>query len=132
MRRALDERIERIEAAMHAGEAVLAGEAPSGDLLARRTIAAALMVGAYQLHVEREYFDRYAAHPDEAVRTAARALREECAALRARLHAGARKTAAEAPDPADFTGKARAMNAAFRDHFAKVRALIDRAEPRAA
>jgi len=128
MQRELEERIGRIEAAIAAGEALLSGPPPSGDELAKRTLQAALMVGAYQLHVQREFFDRYADHPDAGVRDTALALRAECSALRGQLHGSVRKTAAEAPDPAHFTRTSRLYNAAFRQHFGKVRALVARAE----
>lgn len=128
MLRALEDRIGRIEAAINAGEALINGPLPTGAELAKRALEAGLMVGAYQLHVQREFFDRYATHPDPEVRDTTEALRRECSALRGQLHGSVRKTAAEAPDPNHFARTARLYNAAFRSHFGKVRALVARVE----
>lgn len=130
MQQALEDRIGRIEAAIAAGEALMRGPLPSGKELAKRTLEAGLMVGAYQLHVQREFFDRYAEHPDPDVREAVAALQHECATLRGQLHGSVRKTAAETPDPQGFARAARLYNAAFREHFSKVRALVARVEAR--
>lgn len=133
MRPALEDHMQRIEAAIITGEAAMGAlHKLTPDQVTKRSLEAALMIGAYQLHVQREVFEPCARHPDARVRTAAAELRLECAGLRERLHVGVRGMASTPPELRQFATRSRAFNAAIRRHFIKVRALIKDAEQSAA
>lgn len=117
----------RIEAAVADGEARLRtpGGAANGDDALCKCIDGAMLIGAYQLYVHREWFDPLSRHDDPRIRATVVELKTECIMLAADLRD--RVKAISQTNPLDLErlrAEARSSNALVRSHIAKVRALI--------
>jgi len=126
MARTLNDYLDRIEAAVDEGDALL--RRPQGHstrAAVQKCVDAALLIGAYQLYVHRELFDPLARHPDEQVRAAVREIKVEGIALGENLRVAVRglATGSGEPEPATIAAQARIFNPLVRAHIAKVRDL---------
>lgn len=135
MARTLDDYLNRIEAAVNEGEALL--RRPQGHstrAAVQKCVDAALLIGAYQLYVHRELFDPLARHPDERVRKAVREIKVEGIALGENLRVAVRglATGSGEPDAATIAAQSRIFNPLVRAHIAKVRDLAATLGPIAA
>ena len=80
--RLLQDYLDRIEASMAGGDAILAQRDPDkGDRVKAKCTEAALLIGSYHLFVHREIFEPLMANGDENVRQQVCILKAECISL---------------------------------------------------
>lgn len=124
MLRTLAEYHQRIEAMMAEGDALLAARDPAASERAKQKCAdAALLIGAYQLHVHRELFQPMLASGDPVQRARAADLKTECIALTEDLRFRVRDLMAREERELDWDALAQAVawfNRRVRDHVAHV------------
>lgn len=124
MKRDLDDYLNRIEAAVTEGEALLRRKPEiSAQAAYQKCVDAALLIGAYQLYIHRELFDPLAQHPDARLRAAACEIKIEGIALGEKLRTVVRGLSASGrkPELEEIAAHSRAFNPLVRAHVAKVR-----------
>lgn len=126
--RQLQDYLDRIEASMAAGDALLArGDPAQAGTIKAKCTEAALLIGSYHMFVHRAVFEPLMNSPDERIRQQVCTLKTECIALTEDLRAGVKNLAAQ-DAPVDYDAvRARVewFNGRVRRHIVAIGKLLE-------